>query len=127
MCDPKFRTPGMARSSLLARSVMRRIASIDVPGFSTQCIRKSYSRKFGQKLLAEKRHGRERGDHQAGQDGRRRGPGDRPVAAVSADTSPSAATTSADSFASSVFGRSSSDIAGVTVSATSNDDRIAST
>ena len=44
---PKFRTPGTAISSRLARSVMRRIASSEVPGFSTQCIRKSYSRKFG--------------------------------------------------------------------------------
>ena len=38
---------GTARSSLLALSVIRRIASSDVPGFSTQCIRKSYSLKCG--------------------------------------------------------------------------------
>ena len=44
---------------------MRRMASSDVPGFSTQCIRKSYSLKFGQELLAEERdgHGRRRRAH----------------------------------------------------------------
>ena len=47
MCEPKLRTPGTARSSLLARSVMRRMASRDVPGFSTQCMRKSVSLKLG--------------------------------------------------------------------------------
>ena len=57
MCEPKLRTPGIARSSLLARSVIRRIASSDVPGFSTKCIRKSFSWKFGQELLAQPRDG----------------------------------------------------------------------
>ena len=47
MCEPKFFTPGIARRSLLATSVIRRIASRDVPGFSTQCIRKSFSWKLG--------------------------------------------------------------------------------
>ena len=47
MCAPKLRTPGMARSSLLARMVMRDMACSEVPGFSTQCIKKSYSLKLG--------------------------------------------------------------------------------
>ena len=47
MCDPKLRTPGIARSSLLTETVMRVIASSDVPGFSTQCMRKSVSLKSG--------------------------------------------------------------------------------
>ena len=47
MRAPKLRTPSTAINSRLARSVTRRIASIEVPGFSTQCIKKSYSRKLG--------------------------------------------------------------------------------
>ena len=62
MCAPKLRTPGTARSSLLARRVIRRIASRDVPGFSTQCIRKSYSLKCGRNSSPRngKAHRRER-------------------------------------------------------------------
>ena len=47
MCEPKLRTPSMARSSLLARIVMRSISSTDVPGFSMKCIKKSVSWNSG--------------------------------------------------------------------------------
>ena len=47
MWAPKLRTPGMARSSLLTRMVIRFMASSEVPGFSTQCMRKSYSLNSG--------------------------------------------------------------------------------
>jgi len=47
MCEPKLFTPLIARSSLLAFSVIRVIAASDVPGFSTKCIRKSVSLKLG--------------------------------------------------------------------------------
>ena len=47
MCAPKLRTPSTSISSRPALTVTRRIASSEVPGFSTQCIRKSYSWKFG--------------------------------------------------------------------------------
>ena len=47
MCEPKLRTPGTLRSSRLARLVIRVIASSDVPGFSTQCMRKSVSWNLG--------------------------------------------------------------------------------
>ena len=43
MCEPKSRTPGCARSSLLARVTMRRSSGIDVPGAVIQCMRKSRS------------------------------------------------------------------------------------
>ena len=34
MCDPKFRTPGTARSSRLASTVIRSISSTDAPGLA---------------------------------------------------------------------------------------------
>ena len=43
MCEPKLRTSGTLRSSLLTLTVIRRMASSEVPGFSIQCIRKSFS------------------------------------------------------------------------------------
>jgi len=42
-----LRTPGMARSSLLARVVMRNISGSEVSGEVTQCIRKSRSLNAG--------------------------------------------------------------------------------
>ena len=47
MWAPKLRTPGMARSSLLARTVTRYISGCDVPGGVSQCIRKSRSLNEG--------------------------------------------------------------------------------
>ena len=47
MWAPKLRTPGMARSSLLARVVMRTISGCEVSGLVTQCIKKSRSLKSG--------------------------------------------------------------------------------
>src|SRR5262245_63484820 len=47
MCAPKLRTPGIARSSLLARWVMRQVSACEVPSAGTQCIRKSRSLKSG--------------------------------------------------------------------------------
>jgi hypothetical protein len=55
MCAPKFRTPSTSISSRPALTVTRRIASREVPGFSTQCIKKSYSWKFGRKFFPEER------------------------------------------------------------------------
>jgi hypothetical protein len=47
MWAPKLRTPGIARSSLLAAVVMRTSSGWEVPGAVTQCIRKSRSLKSG--------------------------------------------------------------------------------
>ena len=47
MWAPKLRTPGIARSSLLARTVTRYISGCDVPGGVSQCIRKSRSLNEG--------------------------------------------------------------------------------
>ena len=47
MWAPKFRTPGMARSSLLTAIVVRCISAAEVPGWVTQWIRKSRSLKAG--------------------------------------------------------------------------------
>ena len=47
MCEPKSRTPGIARTSRLARVTILRSSVIEVPGFVTQCIRKSLSLNVG--------------------------------------------------------------------------------
>ena len=47
MWDPKLRTPGMDRSSRLARVAMRRSSATDVPGLVIQCIKKSRSLNCG--------------------------------------------------------------------------------
>ena len=47
MCEPKLRTPGTERSSLLPAVTMRRSSVSDVPGFVSQCIRKSRSLNSG--------------------------------------------------------------------------------
>ena len=126
MCAPKFLTPGTAISSRLARSVMRRIASIDVPGFSTQCMRKSYSRKLGRN--SSPRNGTvnvvtssSTASEPSAVFGRSTKAGS--ICRYRALSPP----TSRDSRVSRCFGRRSSANAGVTVSATASDARIAST
>ena len=55
MWEPKLRTPGIASSS--ARAQVRACAataSSEVPGRAIQCIRKSFSLKLGQELLAQR-------------------------------------------------------------------------
>ena len=47
MWAPKLRTPGIARSSILAAVVIRTSSGWEVPGAVTQCIRKSRSLKSG--------------------------------------------------------------------------------
>ena len=47
MWEPKFRTPGMARSSRLASTVIRSISATDAPGLVMKCIRKSVSWNSG--------------------------------------------------------------------------------
>ena len=55
MWAPKLRTPGMARSSLLASVVIRTSSGCDVDGSVTQCIRKSRSLNSGSNVLTELR------------------------------------------------------------------------
>ena len=47
MWDPKLRTPGMEPISWLAAVTMRRSSMMEVPGFVTQCMRKSFSLNDG--------------------------------------------------------------------------------
>ena len=47
MCEPKLRTPGTWRSSLLPAVTMRRSSVSEVPGFVSQCMRKSRSLNSG--------------------------------------------------------------------------------
>ena len=47
MCEPKLRTPGMARSSLLTWIVVRCSSASEVLGAAIQWIRKSRSLKVG--------------------------------------------------------------------------------
>ena len=47
MWEPKLRTPGTARSSLLTPIVVRSSSPSDVPGLEIQCIRKSRSLNSG--------------------------------------------------------------------------------
>ena len=49
MWAPKFRTPGMLRSSRFAFVVLRTISGREVPGRVTKCIRKSLSLNEGSK------------------------------------------------------------------------------
>ena len=58
MCEPKLRTPGMARSSLLAAVDDPLLLRSDVPGLVIQCIRKSRSLNVGQQRLAQQRQRR---------------------------------------------------------------------
>ena len=47
MCDPQLRTPGMSRSSRQAWTEIRVSSGREVPGFVSQCMRKSRSLKSG--------------------------------------------------------------------------------
>ena len=47
MCEPKFRTPGIARRSFESCSVIRRSSSTDVPGLVIQWMRNPRSLNSG--------------------------------------------------------------------------------
>jgi hypothetical protein len=47
MCDPKWRTPGIVRSSRLAWVTIRRSSGCEVPGAVIQWMRKSRSLNAG--------------------------------------------------------------------------------
>ena len=51
MCEPQLRTPGISRRSLQAETETRVSSGADVPGWLSQCIRKSRSLKFGSSWL----------------------------------------------------------------------------
>ena len=51
MCEPQLRTPGISRRSLQAATEMRVSSGAEVPGWVSQCMRKSRSLKFGSSWL----------------------------------------------------------------------------